>query len=177
MPNESLKKKLQKNTSKFLKELAIFVKNISSLEDWQSTWPKSSLRFFSFLTQYHNDGMGMYLWKMIYDNIDNKNPLLTGFEIGCLDGKSALYIAAKHGNLKICQCIMEHVKDLKPESNGDTAFHAAIFSRSHNLCQYFIEKGVDLNMTNDIEMSPLDYAKGIGHLDIVELIEASLNKA
>ena len=181
MPNESLKKKLQKNTSKFLKELAIFVKSASSLieiEYGRSTWPKSSLHFFFFIIQFPNDGMemGMYLWKMIYDNIDNKNPLLTGSE-GCFDGKTALYIAAKHGNLEICQYIMEHVKDLKPESNGDTVFHAAIFSRSHNLCQYFIEKGVDLNMTNDIEISPLDYAKGIGSDDTVELIKASLNKA
>ena len=180
MPNESLKKKLQKNTLKFLKELAIFVKNqnVSSLEDWQYIGPKSSLRFFFIMTQYHYDGMGMYLWKMMYDNIDNKNPLLTDTDIACFDGKSALYIAAKHGNLEICQCIMEHVKDLKPESNGDTAFHAAIFSSSHNLCQYFIEKGVDLNMTNDIEMSPLDYAKEIGSADTVELIlKASVNKA
>ena len=101
----------------------------------------------------------------MYDNIDNKNPLLTDTDIACFDGKSALYIAAKHGNLEICQCIMEHVKDLKPASNGDTVFHAAIFSRSHDLCQYFIEKGVDLNMTNDIGMSPLDYAKEIGQAD------------
>ena len=81
MPNESLKKKLQKNTLKFLKELANFVKNISSfhssLEDWQSTWPKSSLHFFFLITQYPYNEMGIYLWKMIYDNIDNKNPLLT----------------------------------------------------------------------------------------------------
>ena len=169
MPNESLKKKLQKNTLKFLKELAIFVKNVNSLEDWQSTMdstgPKSSLRFFFFMTQDPGDGMGMYLWKIMYDNIDNKNPLLTDTDIACFDGKSALYIAAKHGNLEICQCIMEHVKDLKPASNGDTVFHAAIFSRSHDLCQYFIEKGVDLNMTNDIGMSPLDYAKEIGQAD------------
>ena len=179
MPNESLKRKLQKNTLKFLKELAIFVENVSSskeIEYGRSTWPKSSLHFFFFITQFPNDGMGMYLWKMIYDNIDNKNPLLTGSE-GCFDGKTALYIAAKHGNLEICQCIMEHVKDLKPESNGDTVFHAAISSRNHNLCQYFIEKGVDLNMTNDIGMSPLDYAKDIGQVDTVELIKASLNKA
>lgn len=169
MPNESLKKKLQKNTLKFLKELAIFVINVNSLEDWHSTMdstgPKSSLRFFFFMTQDPGDGMGMYLWKIMYDNIDNKNPLLTDTDIACFDGKSALYIAAKHGNLEICQCIMEHVKDLKPASNGDTVFHAAIFSRSHNLCQYFIEKGVDLNMTNDIGMSPLDYAKEIGQAD------------
>ena len=66
---------------------------------------------------------------------------------------------------------MEHVKDLKPESNGDTAFHAAIFSSSHNLCQYFIEKGVDLNMTNNVEMSPLDYAKEFGQADTYSRID------
>ena len=95
MPNESLKKQLQKNTSKFLNELAIFVKKVSSFEDWQSTMdstgPKSSLRFFFFLTQYNCNEMGIYLWKMMHDTIDNKNPLLTGGE-GYLDGKTALYI-------------------------------------------------------------------------------------
>ena len=174
LPNNSVKKKLQKNTSKFLKELCFFV------EEGNYEWPKSPLALFFYLTKWSRDGKGMYLWKILFDNIDNKNPIYSASHeivdgLILFDHMSALYIAASCGNLEACKCIMEHVKDLNPESEGDTAIHAAILHGRYDLCQYFIEKGVNLNMINDTGRTTLEYAKYKNEREIVELIEASVN--
>ena len=175
LSNNSVKKKLQKNTSKFLKELAFFV------EERNYDWPKSPLALFFYLTtSSHHESEGMYLWKLLFDNIDNKNPIYSASHeivdgLALLDHMSALFIAASLGNLEACKCIMEHVKDLNPESDGNTAIHAAILHGRYDLCQYFIEKGVDLNMKDVIGRTPLEFAKEKNETEIVKLIEASVS--
>ena len=119
LSNNSVKNKLQKNTSKFLKALAFFV------EESNYEWPKSPLALFFYLITDRHDKKGMYLWKLLFDNFDNKNPIYSTShefvdDLEVFDHTSALYIAATFGNLEACKCIMEHVKDLNPESDGNT---------------------------------------------------------
>ena len=127
----------------------------------------------------------MYLWKILFDNFDNKNPIYSTShefvdDLEVFDHTSALYIAATFGNLEACKCIMEHVI-LNPESDGNaghrgnTAIHVAILHGNYDLCQFFIEKGVDLNIMDDFGRTPLEYAKYINKREIIELIEASVN--
>ena len=124
----------------------------------------------------------MYLWKLLFDNFDNKNPIYSTShefvdDLEVFDHTSALYIAATFGNLEACKCIMEHVKDLNPESDGNTrhrgntAVHAAILHGNYDLCQFFIEKGVDLNIRNESGRTPLEFAKEQNAREIVELFE------
>ena len=92
-------------------------------------------------------------------------------ELVLLDQMSALYIDTTFGNLEACKCIMEHVKDLNPESDGNTGIHAAIAHGNYNLCQFFIEKGVDLNIMNHIGRTPLEYAKDQDEREICSQID------
>ena len=54
---------------------------------------------------------------------------------------------------------MEYVKELKPESDGNTAFHVAIDFSRYEVCKHFIEENVDLNINDHIGRTPLEYAK------------------
>ena len=173
--NDTVKKTLQRSTSKFLKELVIFVKEESGHKDW----PKSKHELFFHMIQIYSVGTtscgkGMYLWKILFDNIDNKDQLMSDSD-GFGSGKSALFHAAFGGNLEACRYIMEHVKELKPESDGNTAFHVAIDLGRYEVCKYFIEELVDLNINDHIGRTPLDYAKEQNEREIVKLIEASVN--
>ena len=62
--------------------------------------------------------------------------------------------------------------------NGDTALHGALHRGAGNIVQFLVEKGADVDATNEIGWTPLSIAQGVfypntfnRHPDIVGLLQ------
>ncbi|OVA06699.1 Tetratricopeptide TPR-1 [Macleaya cordata] len=115
------------------------------------------LHRFKKLASKHDDGRG--LAKTINSIKDE-------------DGRGALTFAAAGGKLNVCKYLIEELRlkvDVK-DGNGITPLcHAAI--RGHlSTVEYLLEKGANLDASNDTNHTPLHYAAKRGDKEILALL-------
>ena len=87
-------------------------------------------------------------------------------------GETPLHSAASHGNVKICQMIIEKVDDPNPSTKygRDTPLHSAAGHGFFQICKLIVEKAVNKNPKNMSGETPLHRAAGNGHFEICQLI-------
>ena len=84
---------------------------------------------------------------------------------------SPMHIAAEHGNLKLCQHIIDRVKDKNPKDFfGETPFHWAAREGNFDVCELIIQNTAEKNPAGNDGMTPLHWAAGSGHYKICKII-------
>ena len=88
------------------------------------------------------------------------------------NGKTPLHSAASHGNLKICQMIIEKVDNANPSSyeGRDTPLHSASERGYFEICKLIVEKVADKNPGNRYGRTPLHRAADNNNFEICHLI-------
>ena len=90
------------------------------------------------------------------------------------EGHTPLYYAAKHGQMTVCQFIIENISDKNPlnpkDDYGCTLLHWAAEHGYLEVCQLIINYIEDKNPINSSRRTPLHYAASNGHLAICQLI-------
>ena len=103
--------------------------------------------------------------------MENKNPMDR-------EGHTPLYYAAKHGQMTVCQFIIENISDKNPlnpkDDYGCTLLHWAAEHGYLEVCQLVINYIEDKNPINSSRRTPLHYAAQNGHLSICQLIMKNL---
>ena len=84
---------------------------------------------------------------------------------------SPMHIAAERGNLKLCQHIIDRVKDKNPKDFfGETPFHWAAREGNFDVCELIIQNTAEKNPADNDGMTPLHWAAGSGHYKICKII-------
>ncbi|WCJ21637.1 ankyrin repeat family protein [Euphorbia peplus] len=90
------------------------------------------------------------------------------------NGRTALHHAALGGNTDVCRYLLDEIKiDLinsKDESEGETPLHQAITEGHYTTAVYFLEKGANPNVANDVGDTPLHFAVMKGIKNLVHLL-------
>ena len=79
--------------------------------------------------------------------------------------------AIRNNDLEMIKLFVRHDADLhKTTSLGESYLHFAAFMDRKELVDYFIEKGIDVNIRKNGNLTPLHIASVTGHLEVVELL-------
>jgi ankyrin repeat protein len=81
-----------------------------------------------------------------------------------------LLLAAKYGHTHICELLLGHGVSIDEEDNVGTALHYAAGDGHLDTCKYLIEKGLDVNHINELDLTPLHDAATEGHADVCKLL-------
>ncbi|CAF1086777.1 unnamed protein product [Rotaria sp. Silwood1] len=94
------------------------------------------------------------------------------------DGLAPIHLAALHGRLNCLSYLVEtvHIDIDLPSSTGWRPIHLCISketgTRSFQCLQYLVEKGAQINIINDDQLTPLHQAASEGHVQCLEFLLA-----
>ena len=84
----------------------------------------------------------------------------------------SLFNAVKSGNLKQLKTALKKVTDVDFEGDfGRTPLEQAIFDGSQPMVKALLEAGASINRLNDLDQTPLDFAKSQGESKIATFIK------
>ena len=174
--NESVRKKLRKETIQSLKELESFSHKINIFSNYFSgpaTIKERRNEVFHRLTFEIKDNINnaMLLAKIMLENMKDKNPWN-------MSGNTALHAAATWGNLPIFKMILDYSENISPrhEFIRRTPLHIAAEQGHYEMCEFIIEHTQDLNSKTFLGKTPFDLAEEEGHKKICELLKSALSK-
>ena len=80
-------------------------------------------------------------------------------------------------NLAIIELLVMHGADPHAKDNkGRSAAHWAAAAGNINVCRYLHESlGVDFNLGDDNDITPLDYANSFNRRDVLELLDSTVH--
>ena len=176
--NESVGKKLQKETVQNLKELESFARKVNIFSNTHFIFGPATIEdrrneFFHRLSFEIKDNIknAMLLTKIMLENMKDKNPWNKS-------GKTALHEAATWGNLPIFKMILDYSENISPrhEFIMRTPLHIAAEQGHYEMCEFIIEHTQDLNSKSFLGKTPFDLAEKKGHKKICELLKSALSK-
>jgi len=91
-------------------------------------------------------------------------------------GLTFLHTAAKYGALDVIKYYQQAYPYFLPtvypsrDNKGNTLLHYAAHFNRKDVVRYFLEQGVDVNVVNEGNITPLFFAASKGYRDIVELL-------
>lgn len=121
------------------------------------------------------DGQG---YTLLHQSIYEENPDI----INCLieletdinkrddAGFSPLELACMIGNLDIVKILIDHNCDLNKNKHVYNALHIAAAMGRHEIVDFLLQIGMDVNDVDDSGYTPLHWATQEGKLDVVELL-------
>ena len=86
------------------------------------------------------------------------------------EGRYPLHWAARRGNVRLAELLIEKGSDVNANMKGWTALHEASYWGKHEMAELLIEKGADVEAGSQTGSSPLATAAGTKHPLIVELL-------
>ncbi|MDC0584300.1 ankyrin repeat domain-containing protein [Bacteroidales bacterium] len=83
-----------------------------------------------------------------------------------------IHIAAKEQKHQAVELLMSPTKDLYTKENkyGHTPMHYSAIAAQYKTMKLYIDKGIDMNIKNNDNKTPLDYAVQYGNVNLVSLL-------
>jgi uncharacterized protein len=90
-------------------------------------------------------------------------------------GWTPLHYAASGGKTEVIQLLLQHFAYIDAASpNGSTPLMLAAMYGSTDTVRVLLQAGADPKLKNALDLTALDFARKVGHLDAIELIAASM---
>ena len=173
MSNPSVKKMLQKENYKSLKELAkssnkSFNSVVFRLDNKRKKEKPTTIEILQLSLQ---NNAPLKLVKLIINNLEDKNP--------CFEGSvyDALSLAAELGNMEAYELISKELYDKNPTHRyGSTPLHYAARYGNYKICKFITKNTQNLESLDILEKTPLQLAEENGYKEISKLLKTSIEE-
>ncbi|XP_050302292.1 ankyrin repeat domain-containing protein 16-like [Anthonomus grandis grandis] len=91
------------------------------------------------------------------------------------NGRTSLHIAALHGNIGLAPILLQYIDIDTRDGCGNTPLHEAILGQHINFVKILIERGADINATNNNMHSCLHLASSQNYIEGIHYLIAHVN--
>jgi len=95
------------------------------------------------------------------------------------NGQTPLHFCALYNNYNIAKAIAEKGADVNlKDKHGNNPLWTAVFngqkSKDYGIVRLLLRYGADTHSINNVNKTPLDFARQVGYTDLIEILEGKL---